>query len=192
MSKLDRQLDDVYGESRVRLDWSRVEECIDEVRQHLKNEIDEHKARIPLDLRSIRGAPHALIDLLVECQQYAADQGKVLSVSTALPPMQDALYGLKRKKPGRQEGAASEDASQSAQSILDTRRQDASASIPPPHPRKTASSPSRRKLRPFWKRYAIHIAVILGLTAMVAIVEYFLIFHADHETVAVPTKTFEQ
>jgi hypothetical protein len=48
MSKLDRQLDDVYGEARVVIRWPRGEEIdVDAVRNQLIEEIDHHRA-IPL------------------------------------------------------------------------------------------------------------------------------------------------
>ncbi len=114
MSKLDRQVDEFFGESRVQIHWP----CDDEVdvellRLHLISEIDAHQQRVPLDLRGVNGAPDALVDLLLEMQRYAMSQSKVLSISASLPPMQEALSprrGPKKKSEGgdRQQATASD------------------------------------------------------------------------------------
>ena len=51
MSKLDRQLDDVFGEGRVEIYWPSDEEVdVELLRLQLISEIDAHAQRIPLDL----------------------------------------------------------------------------------------------------------------------------------------------
>jgi hypothetical protein len=54
LSKLDRQLNDVFRERRVDIHWPNDEEVdVDLLRLHLISEIDSHSQRIPLDLRGV-------------------------------------------------------------------------------------------------------------------------------------------
>ena len=124
MSKLDRQLDKIHNESRVVIEWPKdVEVDVDALRATLIEEIDQHHRRVPLDLRSVHGAPKALVKLLLEMQRYARSKDKVLAISYALAPMQDALNPRRRRKAGRsneaidQEGSI--DAGEVAKSALD-------------------------------------------------------------------------
>ena len=122
MSKLDRQLNQTSGESTVAINWPRGELVnVDQLREQLVNEIDCHQYRVPIDLRGVHGAPDALVELLHEAQRYARSQGKLVSISAALPAMQNALSSRQRsiRKPQPTESAG--DASAVADELLETR-----------------------------------------------------------------------
>ena len=123
MSKLDRQLDQVSGEKKVAVVWPKDADVdVVRLRERLISEIDGHNHRIPLDLRGVHGAPPALVEILIDLQKYARSEGKLLSISYALPPMQDALNPRRRRKAGRPSEAIDEDgqpdASEVAKSLL--------------------------------------------------------------------------
>ena len=70
-----------------------------------------------LILRTVNGAPDALVDLLLELQRYAMSRGKVLSISASLPPMQEALNPRRRRKAGRPQEAIDEEGTGSASEV---------------------------------------------------------------------------
>ena len=54
MAKIDRQLDQVYGEERVVIRWpANAEVDLNEIRDHLIRQIDDHVQRVPQDLRAV-------------------------------------------------------------------------------------------------------------------------------------------
>ena len=56
MSKFDRQLDAVYGEQRVAIQWSSSDPSdIDSLRKRLESEVDRQHTRLSLDLRGVEG-----------------------------------------------------------------------------------------------------------------------------------------
>ena len=121
MSKLDRQLDDVFGEGRVEVFWPSDDEVdVELLRLQLISEIDAHAQRIPLDLRGVQGAPEQLVDLLLEMQRYAMSRSKVLSISASLPPMQEALNPRRRRKAGRPQEAIDDVGSRNASEVAKT------------------------------------------------------------------------
>jgi hypothetical protein len=118
VSKLERQLDDFFGEERVEILWPSDEEVdVELLRLQLISEIDAHTQRIPLDLRGVRGAPEQLVDLLLEMQRYAMSQSKVVSISASLPPMQEALNPRRRRKAGRPDEAIDEQGTRDASEV---------------------------------------------------------------------------
>lgn len=194
MSKLERQLDEVYGEERVTIAWPSDDEVdVDEIRAHLIREIDRHRQRVPLDLRGVNGAPESLIDLLLEAQLYAKEQDKVVAISYALPPMQDALQGRPRRSPAplrKEKGEG--DAGELAHSILKKQVYKSDpANYDLSNAEKIERSKRRRKPRSAWHRYAILSSVILGGTAIIGAIEWYLIFHEQPKGVRIPTKAFE-
>ncbi len=131
MSKLDRQLDDFFGERRVEIHWPSAEEVdVDLLRLHLISEIDSHSRRIPLDLRGVNGAPEELVDLLLDMQRYAMAQSKVLSISASLPPMQEALNPRRRRKARRPQQAIDEDGARDASEVARSAIQSQASSEP--------------------------------------------------------------
>lgn len=121
MSKVERQLDEIQGVERVKIVWPFTEEMyLEQIREKLKQEIDAHADRVPLDLRHVHGAPSGLVNLLFDMQQYAESKRKHLVVSYALADMRHALS----PGHGHCSGSASErdqvDASESARQALDT------------------------------------------------------------------------
>jgi hypothetical protein len=203
MSKLDRQLDEVYGEERVVIRWPRDEVVdVDEVRKLLISNIDSHAQRVPLDLRSVDGAPPALIDLLLECQVYARSQGKLLSISIALPPMQDALSGRRRKSARVAQAEDKVDAGSSARKILS---QQLDRNDPVGYDISKAEKLGRRKRSFGWslpgrtgkKRPPLRfsrkqVAVVAGAALAVLGLEAFLIFHDPTIRVEIDPKSFER
>ena len=192
MAKIDRQLDRVWGEGQVRIDWPADEEVdVDLVRLYLISEIDRHDYRIPVDLRGVQGAPEELIDLLVEMQRYARDQAKYLSISNSLPPMQEALHP-RRRRAGRKQTSATTatDAGESARTVLDSQYKEEPYSIEESKvvrkPKKRKSSKTQRK-RSHYLRLG---GLILAVTGAIAVVEWYFIFHAKSDGVVV-RKTFE-
>ena len=131
MAKLDRQLDEFFGERRVEVQWPSDEEVdVDLLRLHLISEIDSHARRVPLDLRGVNGAPEELVDLLLEMQRYAMAQSKVLSISASLPPMQEALNPRRRRRAGRPQEAIDEDGARDASEVARSAIQSQSNSEP--------------------------------------------------------------
>lgn len=118
MAKLERQLDELYGESRVEIHWPSNDEVdVELLRLHLISEIDSHSRRIPLDLRGVNGSPEVLVDLLLEMQRYAMAQSKVLSISASLPPMQEALNPRRRRKAWRPQETIDQDGARNASEV---------------------------------------------------------------------------
>ena len=193
MSKLDRQLDEVYGEERVVIRWpANAEVDLNEIRDHLIRQIDDHVQRVPLDLRRVDGVPQPLIDLLIECQAYARSSGKVLSISSARPEMHDALNGRPRRKSARTKNTVT--AGDLAKSVLDQQllqdeppKYDVSKAEKIKRPKKKG----RHQKESTWKRYAMLAAVAILVTGVIGAVEWYVIFNRDPDNMIVPTKSFE-
>ena len=165
------------------------------LREHLVAEIDDHQTRIPIDLRTVEGAPGELVDLLRECQIYARSQGKVLSISNALLPMQHALSGRRRRN--RKTEGKDADAGGSARSILDEHlakenpaQYDISNAERIERPRKRRSKRHSSKQRPSARRYAILGGFILVSIAVIGVVIWHL-SDTTETTILVPKKGFE-
>lgn len=195
MSKIDRQLDEIVGEERVRIDWPRGESVdADRVRNRIRYEIDCHERRIPLDLRGVHGAPQALVEILVESQQYARSKGKLLSISAAKPAMTEALQGT-RPRPKQDDGQAvaekeSVDASKIAKGILDSRRpSESNPKIDLSKSERIVRKPAQRGSSKF-RRYATMLAVVAVATSAIAAVECYFLF-GEEPSVTVPKKTYE-
>lgn len=170
MSKLERQLDDVFGEERVEILWPSDDEVdVELLRLQLVSEIDAHAQRIPLDLRGVRGAPEQLVDLLLEMQRYAMSQTKVLSISASLPPMQEALNPRRRRKAGRPQKAIDErgtrDASEVARNAIRSRGSDDPQTLLAVQADEQAETRVRSRTRPRIRldRNAVLVASILSL-----------------------------
>ena len=200
MSKLDRQLDEVYGEESVVIRWRNDEEVdVEEVRRHLTDEIDRHHQRVPLDLRAVDGAPRALIELLLECQVYARAHGKILAISCALPPMQDALSGRPRRKRVKTKDDGTGAAGDLAKKVLETQLRkgdpsdyDISKAKKIERQQKSGKKKGKKRTKKSsgLRRYAILAAAVVGLTAIVGAIEYYVLF-SDMPDAVQPPKAFE-
>ena len=193
MSRLDRQLDRVHNEERHCVVWPSDEEVdFDQVRSDLLKAVDDHDRRVPLDLRQVNGAPRRLIDLLIEARAYARSQDKILSISYALPPMQEALNPKRR---GKKQRSKEDDAGQVAQSLLDAeRKRDQPATYDPSKAEKIVRPKKKKKKKntsPLM-RYAILAAIVLAGTLVLVAIEYFWIFGQETQDFIVPQKTFEE
>lgn len=199
MSKLDRQLDDFSSGGRVEIHLPAGEEVdVGGLHQMLRNEIDSRPHRIPLDLRGVHGAPKPLIDVLIESQRYARSQGKLLSISYALPPMKEALNPRRRRKAGKYDDAIDDDeaadAGSVAKTLLDTRlseenKYDISKAERIRRDKKTKKKTKKKKQNKL-RDYLVIGALILLCGTVVGIVEWMIVFHDPPDTI-VPNKTFE-
>ena len=186
MSKLDRQLDGVFGEERVEIFWPSDDEVdVDLLRLHLISRIDDHLRRVPLDLRGVNGAPDRLVDLLLELQRYAMSQGKVLSISASLPPMQEALNPRRRRKAGRPQEAIDEFGSRSASEVARTAINSQGSGDPNPLlVSKVDESAERRvgartKVRRNKKDYLGLVTAIVGILAATLAFHWFWGFETE-------------
>lgn len=183
MSKLDRQLNQASGESIVAINWPRGGLVnVDQLREQLVDEIDCHQYRVPIDLRGVHGAPDALIELLLEAQRYARSQGKLVSISAALPAMQNALSpkGRMRTAPKPEPEEKVSDASAVADELLETRyneepKYDISKAERVQRP---ASRVAKRK-RSKQMRMMITVALIVIATAAIGAAEWYYLNSAD-------------
>ncbi len=181
MSKLERQLDDVFGEDRVEILWPSDEEVdVELLRLQLISEIDAHAHRIPLDLRGVRGAPEQLVDLLLEMQRYAMSQTKVLSISASLPPMQQALNPRRRRKAGRPQEAIDDQGARNASEVAKSAIRSRGGSEDPQtllavqaDEKAETRVRSRTKPRFKWARYVALLAAILALFTAGLLVYWF-------------------
>lgn len=199
MSKLERQIEQIAGESRVEISWPFGEDIdIDVVRNRLRYEIDLHEDRVPLDLRGVHGVPPALLELLIESGDYAIRKGKRMTVSYASPAMQDALrrrkvpQNLQRANADTDEGRCASDIANAALKSQGpapvTRTMDsAAASI-------AEAKANARNLKGRSKRRFSRIiklgSIIIAATSVIAAVEFYLLM-GETETVTLPTKTYE-
>ncbi len=198
MSKLDRQLDDITGKGRVEIQIAAGEEVdVGQLHQMLRNEIDSRHHRIPLDLRKVHGAPQALIDVLIESQKYARSQGKILSVSYALPPMQEAMNPRRRRQAGKSNEAidsdTAADAGEVAKSLLDERHSDESAYDISNAEKiiREKKKNGKKKKRNKRREYLILGAVILLVTGVIGAIEWVIVFN-DQPSAVMPIKSFER
>jgi hypothetical protein len=196
VSKLERQLDDVFGEERVEILWPSDEEVdVELLRLQLISEIDAHAQRIPLDLRGVRGAPEQLVDLLLEMQRYATSQSKVISISASLPAMQEALNPRRRRKAGRPQEAIDEqgarNASEVAKTAIRSRGGDNPQTLLAVQADEKAETRVRSRTTPRLRsdRNLALLASILGLFAAAVLTYRF--FTDETKPVIVPTKSFE-
>lgn len=212
MSKLDRQLDEISGESKVYLSCLRGETIdINAIRSLLRQEIDGHRQRIPLDLRGVHGAPPELVTLIHEAQRYAEFQEKVLSISSMLSPMQAAL-GIQRDAvtqekqtltAGRGEsepysehdaGKHAENALKLSHSIRSDAQQISSKAQKPFAKSKAAGSKNPGSKNPGSKNRTRNliqlIAILVVGLAIVGVVEYHFVFQQS-TPVIVPIKIYE-
>jgi len=202
MSKLDRQLDQFAG-GRVEIEIAAGEAVdVPKLHQLLRNEIDRRPERIPVDLRKVHGAPPELIDVLAEAFRYAQSQNKILSISYALPAMQEALSPRRYQTSKRAEGKKSDDAAEEptdagtiAKSILDTRlaeelTYDLSNAEPVARKETPPWKPNKAKRAKRWQRLLLVFAVVIA-TVVIGVVEWIIVFDDDSDAVIMPTKTFE-
>ncbi len=192
MSKLDRQLDGLTGDGRVEIEISEGQDVdVGELHQLLRNEIDRRHHRIPIDLRRVHGAPVELIDVLISAEKYARKQGKILTISYALPPMQEALDPMRRRATkSAQKG--DEDAGAAAKSLLDEQN----ASEHRYDITRAEKIGRKRTRRNTGKQYAIKRYIVLGSIIAVATlaigwIEYVILFNESPSTV-VPSKILER
>jgi hypothetical protein len=194
MSKLDRQLDDIWGEKRVDIHWPADQEIdVDLLRLQLISEIDAHRQRVPLDLRGVDGAPEALVALLVELQSYALSQSKVISISNILPPMQEALNPRRGRRSAEsdvaKEGPTAGEVARSAlnsRTPIDPVKYDLSAA----KKIERRLKPRRKKVKRTRREYAIIATVILLILGITGLAEWYYVF-AHQPVLKVPSKTFE-
>lgn len=197
MSKLERQLDRIHNEQRVVIKWARGDEPnVDRVRQMLLAAIDDHKQRIPLDLRKVDGAPNELVELLIEAQRYARERDKVLSISFALEPMRKALNPRRRRKAGKGSEAIDDDgsidASEVADALLLAETKNASTeSYDISKAEKIIREPKKSRFSPTAKRYLFLGCLAFVGTALAVSLEAFILFGQEQPTVNVRKKTFE-
>lgn len=195
MSKLDRHLDKLRGEGRVEIQIAAGEEIdVGRLHQLLRNEIDARQHRIPVDLRKVHGAPEALVDVLIESQKYARSQGKILSVSYALPPMQEALNPIRRRMAGksaeRLDGDAAADASQVAKELIDQcYSEEATYDTSKAEKIQRKKKPANTRSKGF--DYLLLGSVILSVTMVIAAIEWAIVFNDQPDAVIIPAKTFE-
>ena len=186
VAKLERQLDELYGERRVEIHWPSDDEVdVDLLRLHLISEIDSHTRRIPLDLRGVNGSPEELVELLLELQRYAMTQSKVLSISASLPPMQEALNPRRRRKAGRAQEAIHEDGARNASEVARSAINSHGNSEPNAYLAYQAEVVAERRVRSRTKprrnlkRYLGHLIVIFGILTSLLVFHWFFNFQAD-------------
>ena len=116
MSKLDKQLAIASGAQPIEVRWTE-ETDVSELRRQLIQAIDKHTDWVPLDLRSVHGAPPELVELLVDMRRYAISKSKKLSLTWILPPLRDA-YEKRMHQPVGTSVAPSSDPDQEQASEL--------------------------------------------------------------------------
>lgn len=199
MSKIDRQIERIAGETRVEISWPFGEIIdIDVVRNRLRYEIDIHDDRVPLDLRGVHGVPPALLELLIESGDYAISKGKRMTVSYASRAMQEAL------RTGKVPKQSQDSQSQTAQQNIASDIANAALKSQGPAPvtrtmdhvassiadsKATAKATAKRRKRD--KTRLIKLGcVILAATSVIAAIECYVLF-GETETVTMPKKTYE-
>ncbi|WP_147867248.1 hypothetical protein [Stieleria maiorica] len=189
MARLDKQLDRLSGEKVFRLHWPEDDSMdVELLRAEMVREINSHDHRIPLDLRSVKGAPAELVDLLVDMERYARSKSKILSMTWMLPPLRDAIdqrMGRQSKSKSQRESDA---ASKTARDLLRHAEQKPGYDLSKAEKldrKKRAKRPKRGT-----RRYLSLVAIILVGAIVVAGVEGWIIMQQD-ETLVVPEKGFE-
>ncbi|MEM0924617.1 MAG: hypothetical protein AAGJ83_01135 [Planctomycetota bacterium] len=194
MSRLDKQLANLSGETLIRVEW--VDDSLvdpGELRTKLRKEIDAREHRIPLDLRRVRGAPEALVEILVDMRRYATSVGKQLSITGNLPELRDAIderlhrpVGLSAKpSSSAEDGAAPELAKQVLQSAKKTTDE---------YDLSHATKIKRRKKRSSKRRRVKRLTALIAVSSLVVAVCVFVyIWYLEDETFIVepPRKGFE-
>lgn len=181
MARIDKQLDKLSGEKLVRLHWPEDDVVdIELLRADLVREINDHDHRIPLDLRSVKGAPSELVDLLVDMERYAKSKSKILSTTWILPQLRDAVDQRAGRRSGPVPQGELDVASKTAREILNGNEKKAEYQV------SSASRVERKKRRKSTKKPAskirnyIQLVALIMIGAFVAIaVQYFVIFKAD-------------
>lgn len=200
MSNFNRELNTVRGEQRVVVRWKGDDTVdVDNIRRQIIQAIDIRERRVALDLREVRGAPDALVDLLMECQAYARSRGKILVLSYATPAMQEALSGrpVRRRNPARevndQDQPEQGDAPDLAKSVLDQqiRREDNSHYDISKAERIDPKKKNRLQQKAKKRRIAGLAAEVLGITSLVIGIEWFVVFRDSPSALTLPVKGFE-
>lgn len=195
MSRLDKQLDRLSGEKLIRIDWPDDDSVdIGELRRRLVREIDEHTQRIPLDLREVKGAPEALVELLVDMRRYAASHSKILSTTWVLPPLRRALEDRWHRPIGSSVKPSADPEAEAAAKLADAclrgadKKTEYDLSNAERIERKRQKKASRAPAKQRWWRL---LAVIVVASLAVAAIEFVVLFQQD-EIVVVPEKGFEE
>lgn len=138
LSKLEREVDKLAGERSVTVEWPLSEKTLREYTWRLlKQEVDEHQFRVPLDLRKVQGVPVGFVELLQDLQEYAESAGKHVIIAHALPEMRLAISPASQPA-GKRNAAAEETAGDAAwESLRENLSRDLAAT------RASASEPQR-------------------------------------------------
>ena len=193
MSRLDKQLDRLSGEKLVQVEWLH-DDSVDVVglREMLMKEIDAHSHRVPLDLRSVNGAPNELVELLFDMRRYAMSKSKILSTTYMLAPLREALdRRLSRPIGSRARPSAdpeNEMASDTAQELL----RDVESKTEYDLSKAKKIKRKRRRTHRQNERLLRLGVVVLAAATIIAAAEAIYLFQSGNDPIVIPRKGFEK
>lgn len=183
MARLDKQLDKLSGERLVKLHWPEDGSIdIEMLRADLVREINTHEHRVPLDLRSVKGAPEDLVELLVDMERYARSKSKIMSMTWILPPLRDAIdvRAGRRSAPSNNEEHL---ASKKAREILNGNEKKAEYNV------QSARKVERRKQPKKSKATNLKLLQLVALTLVGTLVVVGLMFYVLWESPSIVIDT---